>query len=125
MRSSSAAERRWLGAGRDALGERRTGREDLDEVGADLEVGAHRLGDLLGPVGEVVHERHLHVGRELQRIARPAGGGDVGAGDQHARAGQERRVAEIEHARARGHVEDAADGGDGGRGRRRRIRTSP
>jgi len=43
-----------LGAGRRAFRQDRTGRENLDEVGARLQIRSDRLADFVGAVGEVL-----------------------------------------------------------------------
>ena len=81
-----------LRAGRNPLREDGARRENLDEVGAVLEVRAHLFGDFERPIGEVVHRGDLHVRRELQRIAGAAGGRHVRAGHEHARPGHHARL---------------------------------
>ena len=72
--------------GGDSLREHRSGGEDLDEVGAVLEVRAHRFDDLVGSVGEVAHDRHVDVDRELPRVSRASRRSDVVPRDHHARS---------------------------------------
>ena len=70
-----------LRAGRNPLREHRTGRKNLDEIRAVLQVRPHYLPHLVDTVGEVADDRDVHVDRELARVTGAAGRRDVVAGD--------------------------------------------
>lgn len=71
---------------RDALREDGTGRENLDEVGAVLEIGANRARDFVGAIGEVADDRHVDIRRKLSRIPSATSRRDIVAGDHHPRS---------------------------------------
>ena len=75
-----------LRAGRRAFRKDGAGSQNLDEVGALLQIRAHGLTDFVGAVGQVLHDWHIHVDRKLPRIAGAAGGRDVVARRQQPRA---------------------------------------
>jgi hypothetical protein len=62
-----------LRARRRSLRQDRPRPEDLDEIGALLEIRSDRLADFVGTVGEVPHDRHVNEDRELARVACSAG----------------------------------------------------
>ena len=69
---------------------------DLDQLGAVLDLVAHRLADLVDSVGDALLDRQLEYARhergEHRRVQVPAGRGDRVAGRDHPRAVDPARV---------------------------------
>ena len=112
---------------RQAAGKHRAGGENLREVGAVLVVGADCGAHRIDPVRQVPHDGHVHVDRELARVARAARGRDVVAGDLHARPGDGALVDDVAEIHigvgpGRAHV---ADGREAGAQGGERVRRSP
>ena len=78
-----------LRPGRHAFRQHGAGRQNLDEVRALLQVGAHRLPDLVRAVSEVSDDGDVDEDGELAGVARAASGRYVVAGHHQARAGHD------------------------------------
>ena len=116
-----------LGARGDALRQHGAGDKDLDEVRAVREVRAHRFDDFLRAVGEIPHERHVEIDRELTRVAGATRRRHVVTGDDQARTGHSASIdrlsqLDIDIRPGRSHV---AAGRETGHQRQARIARTP